>query len=338
MPYARLLVVDDVQTNLDVAKGMLQPYGARVDCLSSGREAVQRLQAGAVIYDAIFMDHMMPEMDGIEAVRRIRALGTDYARAVPIIALTANAIIGNEKMFLANGFQAFLSKPIDVMQLDGVMRQWVRKKELEKECPAPTAGAAAEAESETEKGPGIVGLNTQVCAERFGGDRAVYRQVLRSYAVNTAPLLERISVVTPELPPEYAVIVHGINGSSRSVGADAVGDMAAELEQAAKAGDLDFIRRHNEAFLAAGTELLRALNAALNAREEVKPAREAPDPALLTELAEYCAEYDMDGIDEVMNALEGFAYEKEADLVGWLRERIAQLEFAEIGERLRPAS
>jgi signal transduction histidine kinase/CheY-like chemotaxis protein len=342
MPYARVLVVDDVQTNLDVAKGMLKPYGVRVDCLISGRQAVQRLREGDIIYNAIFMDHMMPEMDGIETVRRIRLIGTDYAREVPIIALTANAIIGNEKMFLENGFQAFLSKPIDVMELDSVMRQWIRRKELEREDHVPPAAAAPvvapdEAEQGTAAALNLAGLNPGVCGERFGGDRGVYLQVLRSYAANTAPLLEQIRVVTPELPPEYAVIVHGIKGSSRGVGAYTIGDMAAELEQAAKTGDLDFVRLHNEAFLTAAEELLDALSAALGPSEEGKPVKEAPDQALLARLTQHCAEYDMDGIDAVMSELDGFKYENETDLVAWLREKIALMEFAEINDRLRPA-
>ena len=79
------------------------------------------------------MDHMMPEMDGIEATRIIREeIGTEYAKNVPIIILTANALVGNEEMFLSQGFQAFLSKPIDTVRLDSVIRRWVRDKNIEK--------------------------------------------------------------------------------------------------------------------------------------------------------------------------------------------------------------
>jgi CheY-like chemotaxis protein len=97
----------------------------------SGQEAVECIRLGAQvppaapIYNAIFMDHMMPEMDGIEAANAIRNLSTDYAKTIPIIALTANAIQGTEQMFYAEGFQAFLSKPIDIMQMDSVVRKWI---------------------------------------------------------------------------------------------------------------------------------------------------------------------------------------------------------------------
>ncbi|MDR1960766.1 MAG: response regulator, partial [Gracilibacteraceae bacterium] len=308
----------------------------QVDCVTSGQQAINRIREKKSVYDAVFMDHMMPEMDGIETARHIRAIGTEYAQKIPIIALTANAIIGNEKMFLENGFQAFLTKPIDVMRLDAVIRQWVRNKEREKSCadnpPTP--------EARPEFGlPAIEGLDAQACLTRFGGDSRVYASVLRSYAVNTAPLLEQLRAVTESGLPEYAIAVHGIKGSSRGVGAGAIGEQAEELELAAKAGDIAFVRRHNESFIAAAQSLLRAVNAALDTGvAEDKPVREAPDRGLLDELTEHCTNYDMDGIDEVMEKLDGFIYEKQADLVAWLQERVALMEFTEISDRLREAS
>ena len=129
--YASVLVVDDMQTNLDVAAGMLRKYKMRVDCVLSGQEAIDRIDSGKPVYDAIFMDHMMPGMDGLEAAKRIRDIGTRYAMTIPIIALTANAIAGNEQMFLNNDFQAFLAKPINIIYLDAVVKRWVRDKTRE---------------------------------------------------------------------------------------------------------------------------------------------------------------------------------------------------------------
>jgi CheY-like chemotaxis protein len=126
LPYARVLVVDDVLTNLDVARGMMKPYEMRVDCVTSGQQAIEAIQGENVRYNAVFMDHMMPGMDGIESADAIRALNTEYARKIPIIALTANAIQGTEKIFYQHGFQAFISKPIDIMELDSVIKKWVR--------------------------------------------------------------------------------------------------------------------------------------------------------------------------------------------------------------------
>ena len=131
LSYASVLVVDDMQTNLDVAAGMLKKYKMRVDCVTSGEEAIDLISGGEPAYDAVFMDHMMPGMDGVEAAEKIRAIGTKYAMTIPIIALTANAIAGNEQMFIDNDFQAFLAKPINMMKLDSIVQRWVRDKSRE---------------------------------------------------------------------------------------------------------------------------------------------------------------------------------------------------------------
>ncbi|MDR1206009.1 MAG: response regulator [Peptococcaceae bacterium] len=346
LPYAKVLVVDDVQTNLDVAKGMMKPYDMQIDCVISGQQAVNRIREAKVVYNAVFMDHMMPEMDGIEATRVIREeIGTEYARNIPIIALTANAIIGNEKMFLENGFQAFISKPIDIMQLDTVIRQWLRNKELEKAYfdgeehgEDPGRGAS----DETGAGLKIRGIDMEKCLGRFGGDMEILLQVLRSYAVNTGPLLDQVrdGADGPDQLAAYAVVTHGVKGSSRGICAEAVGDMAEALERAAKAGDTLFIQENNGRFIQGAEALLEDLREALDGldRESPKPKKPAPEAAMLDKLRACCADYDMDGIDEAMEALEGFDYEAQGDLILWIRERIDRMEFAEILERLPGAA
>jgi signal transduction histidine kinase len=134
MPYGKVLVVDDVEINLEVAQGIMEVYGLKVDVSLNGRDAIEKIRAlgegdrGIQKYDIVFMDHMMPEMDGIEAARIIREeINTVYAGTVPIIALTANALVGNEDMFLAEGFTGFLSKPIDLADLDRILNWYVKK-------------------------------------------------------------------------------------------------------------------------------------------------------------------------------------------------------------------
>ncbi|MDR1082825.1 MAG: response regulator [Coriobacteriales bacterium] len=128
-PQTNILVADDVPTNLEVVKGLLEPYGINVDCVSRGALAVEAIREGTKHYDLIFMDHMMPEMDGVEATRIIRnEINSDYARNIPIVALTANATAGAAEMFLANGFDAFVSKPIDLKSLDDVLNRFVGRR------------------------------------------------------------------------------------------------------------------------------------------------------------------------------------------------------------------
>jgi signal transduction histidine kinase/DNA-binding NarL/FixJ family response regulator/HPt (histidine-containing phosphotransfer) domain-containing protein len=121
MPYGNVLIVDDIETNIYVASGLLKPYGLTIESVTSGQMAIDAVRAGKA-YDIIFMDHMMPGMDGIEATKIIRSMG--YTQ--PIVALTANAIIGNAETFISNGFDAFISKPIDVRQLAETLHKFVR--------------------------------------------------------------------------------------------------------------------------------------------------------------------------------------------------------------------
>ncbi|MCL2456105.1 MAG: response regulator, partial [Defluviitaleaceae bacterium] len=109
MPYGKVLVVDDVDTNLYVALQLLKPYGISAQTASSGADALQKIKNGA-FFDIIFMDHMMPELDGIQTAKAIRRTGCDF----PIVALTANVILGQADLFEKNGFAGFISKPIDV--------------------------------------------------------------------------------------------------------------------------------------------------------------------------------------------------------------------------------
>jgi len=123
MPNGRVLLVDDVKSNLFVARGLLAPYGLQIDAIDSGSKAVEKIKEGNV-YDIIFMDHMMPVMNGIEAVKIIRDMGYDR----PIVALTANALVGQAEMFMQNGFNAFITKPIDSRKLNAVLKDFIRDK------------------------------------------------------------------------------------------------------------------------------------------------------------------------------------------------------------------
>jgi signal transduction histidine kinase/CheY-like chemotaxis protein len=123
----QILVVDDMEMNLYVVRSLLKPYGLEIACAKRGKEAVRLILEERRRFDLVFMDHMMPEMDGIEATRQIRAIDTDYARNLPIIALTANALVGIREMFLANGFNGYLSKPIDSVELDQILAKWLTR-------------------------------------------------------------------------------------------------------------------------------------------------------------------------------------------------------------------
>ncbi len=340
LSYAHVLVVDDIVTNLDVVKGMMKPYKIKIDCAMSGRQAIEMVRAGNPRYDAIFMDHMMPEMDGIEAACAIRGeIGTEYAKNVPIIALTANAIVGNEEMFLGQGFQAFLSKPIDTARLDAILRRFVRDKDLERDAldadgrVSSQEGSDADGASSFLAGLTIDGMDVGKALARFNGDEAVLMDILHSYATGTRPLLNDLREYMEEGElADYAIAIHGIKGSSYALYAQEVGKMAEELEHLAKTGNLEAVKDGHPSFEAIVVALLDGVDHALDngSTSERKPTAAMPDLMLLNELIEACAAFNMDGVDSAMEQLESFQYESGGELVAWLREQVNNMTFEDI--------
>jgi signal transduction histidine kinase/CheY-like chemotaxis protein len=342
MPYARVLVVDDVRTNLDVARGMLKPYGMAVDLVTSGQDAIDLIRKGEPRYDVVFMDHMMPEMDGVEATRIIREeIGTAYAKTVTVIALTANSILGSEEMFLAHGFQAFLSKPIDMVKLDAMVNTWVRNKDLERkagryETAAPEAADPAAAPSKDvclEAFATLPGFDAANAFAKFGGETESFVSILQSYVKNTPPLLDELRGVNETNLPAYAITVHGVKGSSRGICADDIGRDAEALELAAKKGNLGFVLTNNAAFLEKTAGFIDELRAALDrvAREgetRERAQRPAPDAALLEALAAAAAAFDVETAEAVLTQMEAFDYAEGGELVEELRDQLDRGDFA----------
>jgi len=337
LPYAHVLVVDDNLTNLDVASGLMKPYKMQVDCVDSGQKAIDAMRSGQKKYDAVFMDQMMPGMDGLTAARKIREIASDYAVNIPIIALTANAVSGSERMFLDNGFQAFIPKPIDISRLDTVINRWIRNEE--KEAQYSEADNSEPDSSEPVYpllGRIIIGLNIVKGIRQFGDDTGSYLKVLRSYAINTRALLDSLRSFSAEKIHDYEIIVHGIKGSSASICADELAAKAKALETAAKAKDIDFIKNHNQAFVNAAQSLIMELDNLFTEidSENPKPQKDKPDEKLLQRLINACDAYDMDGVDSAMDEIMEFNYKSDNGLVAWLQENIEQMNFSEIVERL----
>jgi len=335
LSYARVLVVDDMQTNLDVASGILRKYQMQVDVLSNGPAAIDRIRAGTPVYDLVFMDHMMPGMDGIETVDNIRAIGTDYAKKVPIIALTANAIQGTDKMFYAHDFQAFVTKPIDVMEMDKVLRKWIydpkREGTVLQGAPPPVV-EEEEKDIEIE----IPGVDTKKALALYAGDVDIYLPLLRSYIENTPGTLEKLKNVTAENLSSYVISVHGLKGTSAGIGAEKIREAALELENISRAGDLQGVLARNGKLIADTEVIVANVKAWLdkNDVQDAKQRKKAPDREILAKLRESCESYDMDGIDENMTELEKYDYDEEADLVKWIREKIDISKMGDVAKRL----
>jgi CheY-like chemotaxis protein len=342
MPYGKILVVDDVMTNLDVARGLLLPYGLQVDCAGSGREAIDMIREEKTLYDIVLMDHMMPEMDGIAATRFIRReIGTEYARTVPIVALTANAVAGNEKMFLANDFSAFISKPIDIIRLDTILNQWVRDKQSEETLKLANSEKTQKGEDDSRAIRVLLDLNPAGIDFRMGiqryGSADSYIQVLTSFVKHTPALLSEMDAVSAATIHNYAILIHGIKGSSYGICADAIGHKASALEAAAKRGDIETLRKANPDFIEAVQKLLSNLELVV---EATTPVREKivlpfPDSAMLEKLLSAAQSYDTMTMEHTIAELERYEYESGAGLVAWLRKQMDNLEYESIGDRLK---
>ncbi|MDR3145123.1 MAG: response regulator [Treponema sp.] len=348
MPYGKVLVVDDLRTNLDVMTGLLMPYGLSVDTAISGREAIERIRSGETAYDVVFMDHMMPEMDGVEATRTIRnGIGTGYARTVPIIALTANAITGIREMFLENGFNDFIPKPIDIKRLDTVLNQWVRNKqnaetlqEAEDRARERTqASLEIDAEGRWLFEHPVEGLDLAAALLLYGNSGAAYMPILRSFISHTPPLLEKMITDLETAPDDYLIEVHGLKGTCNAIGAAETGALARELELGMKEGNRAMVRsRHGE--LAEKTRgLTERLKNLLDEWEANQPAghregRAEPDRELLKRLADAAATFNSHEVEELLGNLEQYHYEKDEELVRWLREQAENFDYDAMRKRL----
>ena len=328
LSYARVLVVDDLQANLDVAAGLMRKYLLQVDCVTNGQAAVDRIKLGQPVYNAVFMDHMMPGMDGVEAADKIRAFDTDYAKKIPIIALTANAVTGTEELFYAHDFQAFITKPIDIMRLDSVLQEWVKDKSKNQVVKKRQEDGNAAIE--------IPGVNADKGLAICGGDSEIYRTVLRSYVADTRAVLEKLHDVTAENLPAYTIAVHGIKGSSANIGAEAIRQTAGKLEVMARNGDLAGILDKNDNFLKETKSLVADIMDWFKKQADptIKPQLPEPDRDTLERLRQCCMEFDYDTADRLMKELENANYDNDTELVTWLREKIDMFDLDEIVERL----
>jgi len=315
-PEARLLVVDDISTNLKVVEGLLVPYKAAVDTCLGGAEAVELTAQRD--YDIVFMDHMMPEMDGIEAtaIIRDREREAGNGKAVNIVALTANAVSGMRELFIEKGFNDFLAKPIDVSKLDKILELWIpaEKRERAKEQGHENAGPGREAGAGVPALPAIPGVDTAKGMAGTGGTPDGYRRVLSVFhrdAKERLPLLQ--AVPDAQTLPEFVTGVHALKSACASLGARELSAEAAGLEAAGKAGDFGFILENLGAFAQNLAELAENIGAALELHEawgspppEPGPEAQADDaerPKLLRGLVEALKSQNVSETDRILDAL-----------------------------------
>jgi signal transduction histidine kinase/DNA-binding response OmpR family regulator len=322
MPYGKVLVVDDVETNLYVAEGLLADYGVIQEQASSGIEAIEKIKEGKT-YDVIFMDHMMPVMDGLEAVRNIRALGYQE----PIVALTANAIAGNAEMFLQNGFDGFISKPIEVKQLHTYMLRFVRDRHPgEGNLVTETANKEGDDRAAVVSGRKI----SKKLWEFFCKDGKKALSVLRQTAQNREDQL-------------FVITAHGMKSALANIGRQDLSDLVKELEIAGRKKNWEVIEKELPAFLD-GLEALLLEHKSDQAKGEAgtSDSRETTGEQMellrknLETIQEACLAYDEQTAARALEKLEALVWSADVrEGIGEISLQLLHAEFEEAAEKAK---
>ena len=244
-PFVRALVVDDNEINLRVAEGILKLYDITCILARSGKEAIELLKDQDM--DIVFMDHMMPELDGIETTEIIRRTGGEYGRGLPIIALTANVANGAKEMFLKQGFQGFLPKPVGLKTVDTILRRWlpaakieVIEEEAESELADGSLSNEPEIKTAVQGNLLYMDINEKQALENMGGQRDLYKELLEyclEFEVQRKGELEE--KFREQDWKEYTILVHALKGGMRSLGVEEIAQLAQAQEFACKENRMD---------------------------------------------------------------------------------------------------
>ena len=280
-PGVRVLIVDDNVVNRKVARGFLKSYAFELDEAGSGPEAIELVRVNR--YDIIFMDHMMPMMDGIEAAAIIRRDCGENGTFPIMIALTANAMEGMREKFLDCGFQDFIAKPLDRRELGRLLARWVpesRRQAGGEEEPAPALDPAAFP---------IEGIDTEAAARYFTGGEEGFVELLELFHMDGMRKLELLPRLADSDLSGYRTEVHALKSAAANIGATEVSGLARAQEDAAAREDTDFIVRELPRLLEAHEALLAHIGAFLEGRRNGRPQEEKLPPPTPWELRERVA-------------------------------------------------
>ena len=314
-PEARLLVVDDNFVNLKVAEGLLKSYEAEVVFAQSGEEAVKYVKSGEK-FDIIFMDHMMPVMDGVMATKLIRM--TD--KKVPVIALTANVVKGVEKDFMENGMNDFISKPIDIAKLSNVMYKWIPKeKQHEAEQDVKINMPMEELRFYAEE------IDTKKALANFSGDYAELENIIGLYyteGVKKLPVIEKY--LSDKDYKSFTIEIHSLKSLSAGIGAYGLSEKAKQLEFAGKEERYEYIDENVFEFMEQYKSLLGKLEK-FGLHDKVKAPSDDAEQLDKTELL-----YKINEMRECMDNFDLDAALKIADEL--LKTRLSDKEFETLKE------
>ena len=338
-PEAKVLLVDDNIVNLKVTEGLLNSYKINVDTATGGFEAIDILKNNKE-YDMVFMDHMMPQIDGVDTTRIIRNFPEEYYKNVPIIAFTANAVKDAQIMFLENGFDDFLAKPIEIKSLKQLLLKWLPEDKQIKSEPLPTPEKTihtSEFAKMFKKIDVTIGLTSCM------GNLESYKDILKTFAGTCEKTVANINeCVSKNVYSEFATHVHAVKSSAKSIGAIKLSEMALDMENAGKKGDREFVRLYLIDFISEYKAVYREIienigdiqsqetmftgEKVANNEElqglflELSKALEDYDSEKANEILDNCSEYSLEEhtrntLIDVKEHLEEFDYDKAYEII-----------------------
>lgn len=267
-PGVKVLVVDDEPMNLMVAEGIFRGYQMSVTTAESGRKAIELVQKED--FDLIFLDHMMPEMDGVETLKRLRKIKAGTEKEITIIAFTANAVSGAREMFLREGFDEFVSKPIETLELERILKKvlpksaisYVDESEKYSSNIQNTLGVSDENNSDEVELSKLnsVGINTQSGIQYCLGDSRFYVELLTKFVKESTRKETDISRFYEQGDfDNYAIIVHALKSNAKMLGADELSENAKMMEAAAKKCDESFMNDYHEKLLEQYRQIVQSI-------------------------------------------------------------------------------
>lgn len=305
-PQAQILIVDDNEMNLKVAKGLLQPLQMNIDTASSGKQAIEMVQKKR--YHIVFMDHMMPVMDGVETTENIRKIPDESLQKMPIIALTANAVMGAREIFKEAGMNDFVAKPIELKDICSKIRAWLPG-ELVQKLSAP---AAVQEQIPVQELPVIEGLDVAE-GVRNSGSLELFMNLLGDfYKLIDLKSTKIEKCLADGMIRDYTIEVHALKNTARMIGAMELSGLFYKMEQCGNAEDIETITKENPAIM----ELYRSYKPILEpygkANEQDK--KEVPKAEIIAALDKLYAamdSFDLDGADAALAELEEYRLPEE---------------------------
>lgn len=323
-PEANILIVDDNAINLTVAKGLLAPLHMNIVVASGGKEAISKVKSS--VFDIVFMDHMMPDIDGIEATHIIRRLDGEYYKNLPIIALTANAINKARDMFINEGMNDFVAKPIDMNDITSKLRKWLPPEKIKTITSEPKASEDQKQEEELV----IDGVDVKA-GLALAGTTELYKIVLSDYHSVISKKAELISEYQASGNVEaYTIEVHALKSASKLIGALELSELAATLEKCGNDKDFETINKKTAPMLKLYKTYIDRLSAF--AKKEIEQTNGSiTREELLQKLADICTaldDFDIDTAKTISDELKGYTLTSDqATFCQKLSEAIDELEY-----------